>query len=490
LGAGRARIVRQLLTEGLLLSALGATLGVLLASWGLDALLAAAPRQIRDLAEVRVDKLVLAFSAALTVATTVVFALVPALRASRVDLAASLKDGGHGTAGVPAARLRTALIMAQVAVSLFLLVGAGLLLRSFAQVLRVSPGFDPEGAIAAELAPAGPAYADADVRERYFESALRAAAGIPGVTAAGGISVIPTRGKWGQTYSIEGYELRPGEPLPTDEFRAVLPGYFAAMRQPIMAGREFTAADDAKASNVVLVNEAWVRRYFPGRDVIGRRINVDTDRHRDAWRTIVGVVGDAREYGLDEPVPPVFYFAAAQEPPDFITIVVRGRVTPAAVGDALSRVDPAQPVSRVLPLQDVLATSLAARKFPLQLLGVFAALALLLSAVGIYGVTAYAVAQRTREIGVRMAIGASAGNVVRMVLASALRTVAVGLAIGAVAALAAARLISSQLYGVSARDPVTFAAIAGLLLAVALAASGIPALRAARIDPMAALRAE
>ena len=490
LGAGRARIVKQLLTEGLLLAAVGAILGVLFAGWGLDALLAVAPRQIRDLAQVRLDNSVLAFSAALTVATTVVFALVPAVRASRVDLATSLKDGGRGSAGVPAARLRTALVVAQVAVSLFLLVGAGLLLRSFAQVLRVSPGFDPEGAIAAELAPAGPAYGNPDVRERYFENGLGAAAAMPGVDAAGGISVIPTRGKWGQTYSIEGYEPRAGEPLPTDEFRAVLPGYFAAMRQPVLAGREFSAAADAKAPNVVLVNEAWVRRYFPGRDVIGRRINVDTDRHRDAWRTIVGVVADAREYGLDEPVPPVFYFAAAQEPPDFVTIVVRGRVTPAQVADVLSRVDPAQPVSRVLPLQDVLATSLAARKFPLQLLGVFAALALLLSAVGIYGVTAYAVAQRTREIGVRMAVGASAGNVVGMVLASALRTVAIGLAIGAVVALAAARLIASQLYGVSARDPVTFAAIAGLLLAVALAASGIPALRAARIDPMSALRAE
>jgi predicted permease len=392
LGAGRARIVRQLLTEGLLLAAVGTTLGVLLAGWGLDALLVAAPRQIRDFAQVRVDKLVLAFSAGLTVATTVGFALVPALRASRVELAASLKEGGHGSAGVPAARLRTALVVAQVAVSLFLLVGAGLLLRSFAQVLRVSPGFDPEGTIAAELAPAGPAYADPEVRERYFERALGAAAAIPGVTAAGGINLIPTRGKFGQTYSIEGHELRAGEPLPTDEFRCVLPGYFTAMRQPIVAGREFSAADDAKAPNVILVNEAWVRRYFPGRDVIGRRMNVDTDRHRDAWRTIVGVVGDAREYGLDEPVPPVFYFAAAQEPPDFMTIVVR--------------------------------------------------------------------------------------------------TVVIGLAIGAAVALAGARLIASQLYGVSARDPVTFAAIAGLLLAVALAASGIPALRAARIDPMSALRAE
>ena len=490
LGAERSRIVRQLLTEGFLLAAIGAVLGVLLAGWGLDALLATAPRQIRELANIRLDRAVLVFSSGLTIATTLVFALMPALRASRVDLAASLKDGGRGTAGAPAARLRAILVVAQVAVCLFLLAGAGLLLRSFGQLLHVSPGFEPRGAIAAELAPAGASYADSAVRERYFEQALRVAATLPGVSAAGGINLLPTRGKFGQTYLIEGYELRSGEPPPTDEFRCVLPGYFSAMRQRVVAGRDFSTADDSKAPPVVLVNEAWVRRYLPGREVVGRRIQVDTDRSPNAWRTIVGVVADAREYGLDQPVPPVFYFAAAQEPPQSMTLVVRGQLTPAALRSELSRVDPAQPVDRVLPVEDVLTASLAVRRFPLQLLGVFAGLALLLSAVGIYGVTAYAVAQRTREIGVRMAIGASAAAVVRLVLASALRTVGVGVCIGTVAALAGGRLIASQLYGVSARDPITLAAIAALLAIVALAASGIPALRAARIDPMAALRAE
>ncbi|HZR08894.1 MAG TPA: ABC transporter permease [Myxococcales bacterium] len=490
LGAERSRIVRQLLTEGLLLSAVGAVLGVMLAAWGLDALLAVAPRQIRQLADVRLDREVLGFSAALTIATTLVFALVPALRASRVDLADSLKDGGRGTGGVSGARLRTALVIAQVAVCLLLLVGAGLLLRSFARVLTVSPGFDAEGAIAANLAPAGPAYADPDVRERYFERALRAAAEVPGVSAAGGISLIPTRGKYGQTYDIEGYQRAAGEPLPTDEFRSVFPGYFPAMRQRILAGRDLSPADDAKAPPVVLVNEAWVRRYLPGHEVIGRRLKIDTDRHRDAWWTIVGVVSDAREYGLDEPVPPVFYYSAPQEPPDFMTVVVRGRITPAALRDALSKVDPAQPVDRVLPLDEVLATSLAARRFPLQLLAMFAALALLLSAVGIYGVTAYGVAQRTREIGVRMAIGASGPAVVRMVLGSALRMVGAGLAIGIVAALAASRLIAAQLYGISAQDPLTYLTLGIGLALVALAASAIPALRATRIDPMSALRTE
>ena len=489
MGAARSRIIRQLLTEGLLLAALGALSGMLLAAWGLDALLAVAPRQIRELAQIRVDRPVLAFSAGLTVATTLVFALVPALRASRVELASSLKDGGRGTSGLPATRLRMALIVAQVAVCLFLLAGAGLMLRSFSRLLDVSPGFEPEGAVSAEITPAGPAYDDDAARMRYFEQALRAAASLPGVQHAGGIDVMPMQGNYGLSYFIEGYEPRAGEPQPSDQIRRAMPGYFATMRQRVVGGREFTAGDDAKAPAVALVNEAWVRRYFPGKDVLGRRIRLDSKRSGE-WRTIVGVVSDARERGLDRPAPPVYYFAAAQMPPEQMMLVARGRVALPSLREALSRIDPSQPVDRVKALTDLLASSLAPRRFPLQLLAVFAALALVLSAVGIYGVTAYSVAQRTREIGVRMAIGASAANVLRMVLGRALQTVALGLCIGTAAALAGGRLIASQLYGVSARDPLTYLAIAALLGIVALAASGIPALRATRIDPMTALRTE
>jgi putative ABC transport system permease protein len=490
MGAARGRIVRQLLTEGVLLSAMGAALGIALAAWGLDVLLAVAPRQIRELAEVRVDRVVLGFSAGLTIATTLIFALVPALRASRVDLAVSLKDGGRGAAGAPAARLRAALVVAQVAVCLFLLAGAGLMLRSFARLIQVSPGFEPEGALAVELAPAGPAYdRDDGARRRYYEDGLRAAAALPGVQAAGGINILPTRGNYGLSYFIEGYEPRAGEPHPSDQIRRVLPGYFAAMGQRVVAGRELTAADDAKAPPVALVNEAWVRRYFPRQDVVGRRIRLDSNRSGE-WRAIAGVVGDARERGLDSPAPPVYYFAAAQHVPEQMTLVVRGSVTPESLRGALAAIDPSQPVDRVLPLSEVVASSLAPRRFPLQLLAVFAGLALVLSAVGIYGVTAYSVAQRTREIGVRMAIGASAASVVRMVLSGALRTVGLGLCIGTAGALAAGRLIASQLYGVGARDPLTYLIIGAVLVVVALAASAIPALRAARIDPMSALRTE
>ncbi|TMA31319.1 MAG: FtsX-like permease family protein, partial [Deltaproteobacteria bacterium] len=284
IGASRARIVRQLLTEGLAMAVAGATLGLMLAMWSLSALLASAPRQIRDLGNARLSAPVLGFSIALTGVTTLIFALLPALRASKVDLVSSLKDGAHGTAH--GGRLRSFLVAAQVAISIFLLAGAGLMLRSFGRLVSVSPGFEVEGAMTAVLAPAGPTYdmGDGDVggtlpgyaaRRRYFADAIRAASALPGAQATGGIDRVPTVRGWSQTYFIEGFELRPGEPNPTDEMRFVMPGYFAAMRQPLIAGRDFTAADDAKAGPVVIVNQAWVRRYFPGRDVIGKRFRID-----------------------------------------------------------------------------------------------------------------------------------------------------------------------------------------------------------------------
>jgi putative ABC transport system permease protein len=502
IGASRGRIVRQLLTEGLVMAAVGATLGVVLAFWGLEGLLATAPRQIRELADVGLSAPVLGFSICLTVLTTLLFALVPALRASRVDLASGLKEGSRGTGGMGATRLRSFLVAAQVAISLVLLVGAGLMLRSFARLLDVSPGFETRGAMTAVLSPGGPAYENREerptpegdlkdaARRRYFRDGLRAAAELPGVEAAGAIDSLPNGGRRvSQTYFIEGQELRPGEPNPTDDMRRILPGYFAAMRQRLVAGRVFTDSDDERAGPVAIVNEAWGRRYFPGREVIGRRFRIDeTDRNR--WRTIVGVVADTHEAGLDKPAVPVFYLSALQDPPDRMVIVVRGPVTAGTLRDALSRVDPTQPLDRVQPLGEVVAASVASRRFPLQLLGAFAVLAVVLSALGIYGVTSYAVAQRTREIGLRMAVGASPVRVVRMVLGSSLRVVLFGICAGAAGALAGGRLLAAQLYGVSARDPLTFVAIAALLAVVALVASAVPALRAARIDPMAALRTE
>ena len=495
LGAGRLQIVRQLLTESAVLATVGAILGVAVAAWSMDALLASAPPAVRDLAMTRLHWPVFAFAAGLCVATTLLFGLLPALRSSTPDLASAMKEAGAG--GAPSTgRSRSALIAGQVALSFVLLTASGLVLRSFAHVLDVPPGFDAEGVVTAAVAPAGPSYDDSDAaRARYFSEAVRRVAAIPGVLAAGGANALPLTGSVPRSYRIDGYEPAAGEPQPVSQIRRVEPGYLAALRIPLMSGRDLSALDDARAPLVALVNEAWARRYFPGRDVLGKRLLLAIgSSYEGGYRTVVGVVKDVRELGLDQPAAPTFYLPQAQSVPNQLRIAARVRGDPghftSAVREALTAVDPAQPPDEIRPLADIVGGSLAPRRFPLQLLSAFAGLALLLSALGIYGITAYAVEQRTREIGVRMAIGATAGNVVRMMLTGSLRTLGVGLVIGSASALAVAEALSSQLYGVGPRDPLTYLAIALLLTAVALLASGLPALRAARIDPMAALRSE
>jgi predicted permease len=493
LGAGRARLVRQLLTESLLLSVVGGVLGVFTASWALSGLLLTAPRRVRELASVTPDPRVLGFSLAVTALCTFLFGLWPALQASRVDLGAALKEGAGATAS--GGKLRSLLVAGQFAISLALLASAGLVLRGFAHLLQTSPGFDPEGVLAVRLVPGGTAYDDDVARQRYFDRAFSALAALPGVQESGAIDRLPMEGDYRLSYAIEGYTPPPGDPGVSDVFRRVMPGYFHALRQPVAAGRELTPSDDAKAPLVALVNEAWVRRYFPGRDVIGTRIRMDSrDPAVSQWRTVVGVVGDAHETGLDKPAQPVYYFAASQMPPDQMTVVLRSAQPLLLAGPARAAVaalDPTQPPGDIGPLAETLSASLAPRRFPLQLLGCFALLALVLSAVGIYGVTAYSVAQRTREMGVRMAVGATAGEVVRMVLRRALGLALAGIAAGVVAALAGARLLSSLLIaGVSARDPLTYVGVVGVLALVALLAAALPAFRASRIDPMSALRSE
>ncbi len=491
MGAPRGRIVRQLLTESALLALLGAAGGLLLAEWSLAALLAAAPRPVRSLASVSVDRPVLAAAVGLSVLSTLLFGLLPALRASRTELASMLKDGARATA--PGGRLRSLLVVGQVALSLTLLSSAGLVLRSFGRVLRTLPGFDPAGLLAVRLAPGSAAYEDDNVRRKYFDGALAALGAIPGVQLAGGIDLLPmSGGGFVLDYFIEGYQQAAGEPQPSDSIRRALPGYFRTLRQPVSAGREFTDADDSRAAPVAVVNEAWVRRYFPGKDVLGRRLRLDSKKHGE-WRTIVGVVGDVRDRGLDQPALPVYYFPARQHPPGQMTLVLRSSAPGALIAPVtaeLARVDAAQPADGIALVEKSIELSLSPRRFPLQLLEVFAALALLLSAVGIYGVTSYAVAQRTREIGVRMAVGATAADVLQLVFGRALRLALAGVALGTLSALAAARLLGSQLYGIGPGDPPTYLAVAALLGAVAILASAIPALRAARVDPISALRSE
>ncbi|HYV64676.1 MAG TPA: ABC transporter permease [Myxococcales bacterium] len=492
LGAPRGRLVRQLLTESALLAACGTVCGVLFSAWSLDLMLAAAPAAIRHLTDVRLDRAVLGFAAALTALTTILFGLAPALHATRSNLVDALKDGGPGTAGPSRGRLRRALVVGQFALSLMLLAGAGLLLRSFAEVLRVRPGFDPSGVLSARVTLGGSAYEGDEARVRYWSEAVRRISALPGVDSAGAIGGAPLEGIGDWSYDIEGYEPKPGE-SPDDQLRQVTPGYFRAMRIPIRQGRDLSETDDAKAPLVILVNEAWVRRFFPGQDVIGRRIRLGDKRGKP--RSIAGVVGDSHDLGLEAPTPPMLFVPQAQLATPRMTLMVRAQggqpeALAQSVQAALMDLDRSQPADWVAPFEQRIAGALAPRRFPLQLLGVFAALALVLSALGIYSVTAYGVTQRTREIGVRIAIGALQRDVLRMVMWGALKLAAAGVALGLCGAMAGARLLSSQLYGVGSRDPLTYAAISGLLTAVALVASWLPARRATRVDPVIALRTE
>ena len=492
LGAPRGRLVRQLLTESALLAACGTVCGVLFSAWSLDLMLAAAPAAIRHLTDVRLDRAVLGFAAALTALTTILFGLAPALHATRSNLVDALKDGGPGTAGPSRGRLRRALVVGQFALSLMLLAGAGLLLRSFAEVLRVRPGFDPSGVLSARVTLGGSAYEGDEARVRYWSEAVRSISALPGVDSAGAIGGAPLEGIGDWSYDIEGYEPKPGE-SPDDQLRQVTPGYFRAMRIPIRQGRDLSETDDAKAPLVILVNEAWVRRFFPGQDVIGRRIRLGDKRGKP--RSIAGVVGDSHDLGLEAPTPPMLFVPQAQLATPRMTLMVRAQggqseALAQSVQAALMDLDRSQPADWVAPFEQRIAGALAPRRFPLQLLGVFAALALVLSALGIYSVTAYGVTQRTREIGVRIAIGALQRDVLRMVMWGALKLAAAGVALGLCGAMAGARLLSSQLYGVGSRDPLTYAAISGLLTAVALVASWLPARRATRVDPVIALRTE
>ena len=477
LGASRARLVRQLLTE--------------------SALLAAAPETIRQLTDVRVSWALLGFASGLTVLTTVVCGLAPALQVTRADVAGALKDGERGSSGPRTGRLRAGLIVAQVALSLVLLAGAGLLLRSFAQVLRVDAGFSAEGVAAAKVTLSGDAFRDDEAMVRYFDEALRRAAALPGVQSAGGVSVPPLQGRSDWSFTLEGYEPPTPEASPDDEMRRVMPGYFETLRIPLRSGRTFASSDDGKAPYVAIVNDAWARKYLPGKDVIGRRLRFGGghDGAIGRWRTIVGVVADTHDFGLDVAAPPVYYLPESQLPDNGMVIMVRGSgVSPAVLARelraSLASIDAAQPVDWAQPFGSRIDSALSPRRFPLQLLAAFAVLALALSALGIYGVTSYAVTQRTREIGVRIAIGAQTSDVLKMVMGRALRLAGAGVALGLCAALPGARVLSSQLYGVSGRDPVTFLGISVVLAAVALLASWLPARRAARVDPAVALRAE
>ena len=494
LGAGRLRLVRQLLTETVLLTLMGGTLVLLLAYVGMDSLKAGLPPNLPRADEISIDRQVLGFSFVVSLFTGLVFGLVPAWQASRPDLNEVLKEGGgKGAGGQGRSRARNVLTVAEVAAAFVLLVGAGLLIKSFYRLQQVNLGFNPERALSVPLALTTVRYRDGGARLAFVEQVAQRLKGLPGVQAVGGVTTLPLSSNYSTgTFAVEGRPPDPGESNIAN-VRAATPDYFRAMEIPLIGGRAFTEEDTFQAPAVTVINETLARRYWPGENPIGKRI-ISPARADGTLTTVVGMVGDVRNDGLDDEPKPELYFPYAQNRQTHLAIVVRTANYPAGLMAAVRRevwaVDKNLPLANLSTLEQLLDKTIAQRRFNLLLLGMFAGVALVLAAVGIYGVMSYAVTQRTHEIGVRMALGAQTSNVLRMVVGQGIRLALVGIAIGLGAALALTRLMASLLYEVSATDPLTFAVIALMLAAVALVACYVPARRATRVDPMLALRYE
>ena len=503
LGASRGRTIRQLLTESLVLAAAGGVAGAALGAWGLRLLLALAPEGIPRLAEVSLDPRIFLATFGVALLSGAAFGIAPALEASAVHLQPALKEGGSAGAGREGGRLRRAFVAAEIAIAIVLLVGAGLMIRTFLALRAIDPGWNPDGVVTLEVSLAGTSHAAPEQREPVYRQLLERIRAVPGVGAAGAINHLPIAGDiWRFPYAVEGRpEARPGE-SPVTVYRAVTPGYFAAMRLPILRGRDIAETDGANAPGAVVINERFAEIQWPGEDALGKRITLD-DKN---WLTVVGIVKNAVRSDWSEPPYEESYIPVFQSPElmrsahtsaSYLTFVVRAARAdgdPAALAPSLKAairaIDPTLPISGVRTMRDVVNEATARARFQTLLLAVFASAAALLSAIGIYGVMSYAVSKRTREIGVRMALGADPRSVLRLVVGQGMAVAFAGAGLGLVGAFLLTRLMASLLYGVRPGDPLTFAAVAAALLLVALAASWIPARRAARIDPMQALRAE
>ena len=503
LGAGRARLVRQLLTESILLAFLGGLAGVLLARWGLDALLALAPANLPRVASISLDPTVLTCALGLSLATGLAFGLAPAWLAARTNVNDALKQGARGSTDAGArGRLRSTLVVLEVAASLVLLVAAGLLVRSFIHLAHVDPGFTPEHATLMRLGLPEKKYGKPEQQTAFADALVARLRTLPGVQAVGLTHSMPLVGDYVLGFNIDGRPRPSDSDMPNTNYYAVTPDYFRAMGIRLVKGRLFNEHDDAKAPRVVLINETLARQHFPHEDPIGKRINITNGP--DAWREIVGIVGDIKQYGADRPTSSQSYEPFAQKPYTSLNIVIRlaapkfgeggAAGSPAALSSSLRpavyEIDKDQPVGSIKPLEEIVADSIARQRFAMTLLTVFSLVALVIAAVGIYGVMAYNVTQRTSELGIRMALGARPIDVLRLVLAQGGKLIGLGLFLGLVIALAGSRAIESMLFATSAHDPLTLAAITLLLAGVAAVACLIPARRATKVDPMIALRAE
>jgi putative ABC transport system permease protein len=499
LGAGRGRLVRQLLTESIVLGAAGGFAGLLIAFWGSDMLVALQPEGIPRLNEVAIDRYVVIFTMGISLLTGLFFGAIPALQMTRGSLATSLKEGGRGNmAAAGSARLRGTLVVAEMALAVMLLAGAGLLIKSFGRLQAVDPGFRPEETLSFELSLPRSTYSEDPQIISFYERLSDRIAALPGVRTVGGVMGLPLSGlRFNISFKVEGRpEAAPGQE-PTMEVRVTTPAYFRTLGVPLERGRFFTNADTAEAPRVVILSQAAVKKYFRDEDPIGKRIELGWGRGKDQKRAggeVVGIVGDVKELGLDEEFPAEIYLPMRQWPVGRMAIVARTAVPPMTIAPQVKQVvqelDANLPVNQIRTVEDVVAESIAQPRFYMLLLGAFAVVALALAAIGIFGVMSYTVSQRTREIGIRMALGAQGGSVVSMVVRQAMILAATGLALGTVAALALSRTMTTLLFDMSPTDPVTFATVAGVLGFVAFLASYVPARRAANVDPIDALRAE
>ena len=497
LGARRSRIVRQLLTESVLLALLGSLLGLALAWWGIKALVAISPRDLVNLQGVGLNLTVLGWTLAVSLLTGIIFGLAPALEATRLDLNDALKEGGKGAGGQSARSrgMRSVLVVVEIAMALILLASAGLMVKSFVRLQRIDTGFNTENVLTLVVRLPESKYKTDPQIVTFFRQALERVRALPGVKSAGIVNFLPLYGGLGSGtgFTIEGRPAPPPGQGPSTNVRVADAAYFGTMGIPVLRGRNFTEQEDSEARHVIIISESLARQYFPGEDPLGKRIAVSMFDKPNPTE-IVGVVGDARYDSLTDEAQPTVYFPHPELAYEFMTLVIRTSGDPAEMAPAARRVisslDPDQPVSDVRTMRQVLAERVARARFTTLLLGLFAGLATLLAAVGIFGVMNYAVTLRTREIGLRMALGAQPRRVLMLILRQGLLLTLAGIGAGLLGALALTRLMSSLLYGVSATDPLTFAAIVFLLALVALFACYIPARRATRVDPLIALRYE
>jgi putative ABC transport system permease protein len=499
LGAGRWRIVRQLMTESMLLAILGGALGVLLAWWGVRLLVDLNPTNIPRLENIRLDGRVLWFTLGLSLLTGLIFGLAPALQTSQLNLGEMLKEGGRtgvgGAGGRRAQRIRGGFIIAEVALTLALLVGAGLLIRSFWQLQQVDPGFRTDHLLMVRISLSGSNYTEGAQAVTFFDRLQERLAATPGVVSASATTGIMLRKlATSASFTIENRPQDPNEPGLELPFDRVQPNYFQTMGMQLLMGRTFTAQDGRDSPRVAIVNETFVKRYFPNDDPVGKRFTFGRPGPNTRWTTIVGVVRDTKRQGLDQPVRIESWMPIAQRPAGSMEVVLRTTGDPLALSNAVREavwsLDRNLPIPTIQTVEHILSQRVAQQRLNMLLLVLFASIALILAAVGIYGVMSYAVTQRTNEIGIRMALGAQARDVLRMVIWRGMALALIGVALGLAAALALTRVMKNLLFDVSTTDPVTFAAIPVLLTGVAFIACWIPARRATKVDPLDALRYE